>query len=88
MILSLQQHVNATHYNNMHKILLDIGMPREVGFKEILSMLEAEDASVQIHAVRVVANLSTEGFFPFFCPFLIVSIFKTRTLMSKQTKKN
>ena len=34
----------------------------EVGLQKILSLLEAEDADVTIHAVKVVANLAAEGF--------------------------
>lgn len=48
-----------------------------MGLQKILSLLEAEDADVRIHAVKVVANLAAEGeiassssssfvFFPFF----------------------
>lgn len=33
-----------------------------VGLQKILSLLEAEDADVRIHAVKVVANLAAEGF--------------------------
>lgn len=32
-----------------------------VGLQKILSLLEAEDADVRIHAVKVVANLAAEG---------------------------
>lgn len=32
-----------------------------VGLHKILSLLESEDATVQIHAVKVVANLAAEG---------------------------
>lgn len=39
------------------------GLPPEVGLQRILSLLEAEDADVRIHAVKVVANLAAEGFF-------------------------
>lgn len=39
------------------------GFPLEVGLQKILSLLEAEDADVRIHAVKVVANLAAEGFF-------------------------
>lgn len=46
-----------------------IGLPPEVGLQRILSLLEAEDADVRIHAVKVVANLAAEGFFPQFSPF-------------------
>lgn len=34
-----------------------------MGLQKILSLLEAEDADVQIHAVKVVANLAAEGAF-------------------------
>jgi multisubunit Na+/H+ antiporter MnhG subunit len=34
-----------------------------VGLQRILSLLEAEDVDVRIHAVKVVANLAAEGFF-------------------------
>ena len=34
-----------------------------MGLQKILSLLEAEDADVRIHAVKVVANLAAEGFF-------------------------
>lgn len=34
-----------------------------VGLQKILSLLEAEDADVRIHAVKVVANLAAEGLF-------------------------
>jgi len=33
-----------------------------VGFQKILSLLEAEDADMRIHAAKVVANLAAEGF--------------------------
>lgn len=32
-----------------------------VGLQKILSLLEAEDYDVRIHAVKVVANLAAEG---------------------------
>lgn len=32
-----------------------------VGLQKILSLLEAEDADVRVHAVKVVANLAAEG---------------------------
>lgn len=32
-----------------------------VGLQKILSLLEADDADVRIHAVKVVANLAAEG---------------------------
>jgi len=32
-----------------------------VGLQKILSLLEAEDPEVRIHAVKVVANLAAEG---------------------------
>lgn len=32
-----------------------------VGLQKILSLLEAEDVDVRIHAVKVVANLAAEG---------------------------
>ena len=32
-----------------------------MGLQKILSLLEAEDADVRIHAVKVVANLAAEG---------------------------
>lgn len=32
-----------------------------MGLQKILSLLESEDADVQIHAVKVVANLAAEG---------------------------
>lgn len=32
-----------------------------VGLHKILSLLEADDADVRIHAVKVVANLAAEG---------------------------
>ncbi|KAJ6703688.1 KINESIN-RELATED [Salix viminalis] len=35
----------------------------QVGLQRILSLLEAEDVDVRIHAVKVVANLAAEGFF-------------------------
>lgn len=41
-----------------------------MGLSKILSLLESEDADVQIHAVKVVANLAAEGIvllFPFQC---------------------
>lgn len=33
-----------------------------MGLQRILSLLEAEDADVRIHAVKVVANLAAEGY--------------------------
>ena len=41
-----------------------------MGLQKILSLLEAEDADVRIHAVKVVANLAAEGIVPA-CPFLV-----------------
>ncbi|KAK4385640.1 Kinesin-like protein KIN-UC [Sesamum angolense] len=35
----------------------------EVGLQKILSLLQSEDLDVQIHAVKVVANLAAEGMF-------------------------
>lgn len=32
-----------------------------VGLQKILSLLEAEDPDVRIHAVKVIANLAAEG---------------------------
>lgn len=32
-----------------------------VGLQKILSLLESEDEAVQVHAVKVVANLAAEG---------------------------
>lgn len=32
-----------------------------VGLQKILSLLESEDEGVQVHAVKVVANLAAEG---------------------------
>lgn len=40
-----------------------------VGLQKILSLLEAEDADVRIHAVKVVANLAAEGEFMLAYPF-------------------
>ncbi|KAG2375729.1 Kinesin-like protein [Vigna angularis] len=40
----------------------------QVGLQKILSLLEAEDADVRIHAVKVVANLAAEG------PFALTSV--------------
>ncbi|KAM1787833.1 hypothetical protein ACFX11_038196 [Malus domestica] len=44
----------------------------QVGLQKILSLLEAEDNDVRIHAVKVVANLAAEGqtFFVFRTPIL------------------
>jgi len=33
----------------------------EVGLEKILALLASEDIDVQIHAVKVVANLAAEG---------------------------
>lgn len=41
-----------------------------VGLQKILSLLEAEDADVRIHAVKVVANLAAEGAFRLFVGIL------------------
>lgn len=43
-----------------------------MGLQKILSLLEAEDNDVRIHAVKVVANLAAEGqtFFVFLTPIL------------------
>ena len=41
-----------------------------VGLQKILSLLEAEDADVRIHAVKVVANLAAEGEIAFFSVFI------------------
>ena len=41
-----------------------------MGLQKILSLLEAEDADVRIHAVKVVANLAAEGIV-FSCLFLV-----------------
>lgn len=45
----------------------------EVGLQKILSLLEADDADVRIHAVKVVANLAAEGFFLESLAFFIVT---------------
>jgi len=50
---------------------LDLFLPDKiniftVGLQKILSLLEAEDADVRIHAVKVVANLAAEGCFTSF----------------------
>lgn len=36
---------------------------RTVGLQKILSLLESGDEDVQIHAVKVVANLAAEGIY-------------------------
>lgn len=36
-----------------------------MGLQKILSLLEAEDADVRIHAVKVVANLAAEGVYTY-----------------------
>lgn len=41
-----------------------------MGLQKILSLLEAEDADVRIHAVKVVANLAAEGDFLLLCMFM------------------
>ena len=47
-----------------------------VGLQKILSLLEADDADVRIHAVKVVANLAAEGNFLlvlfYLCPVFIL----------------
>lgn len=47
-----------------------------VGLQKILSLLEADDADVRIHAVKVVANLAAEGkynpFLMFFNYYLFI----------------
>jgi hypothetical protein len=48
-------------------------LPLEVGLQKILSLLEAEDADVRIHAVKVVANLAAEGFLS--AIFILVTFF-------------
>ena len=40
--------------------LIKLSVPT-VGLHKILSLLEAEDVDVRIHAVKVVANLAAEG---------------------------
>ena len=40
-------------------------MPPTVGLQNILSLLEAEDTHVRIHAVKVIANLAAEGILEF-----------------------
>ena len=40
-------------------------MDLTVGLQKILSLLESEDATVRIHAVKVVANLAAEGQYSF-----------------------
>lgn len=41
--------------------LIQFTLLSPVGLQKILSLLESEDADVQIHAVKVVANLAAEG---------------------------
>lgn len=43
-----------------------------MGLQKILSLLEAEDADVRIHAVKVVANLAAEGINGAFSLYLFV----------------
>lgn len=50
----------ATTTSNM---MSSVGLPPEVEWQKILSMLDSEDVKVQIHAIKVVANLSAEGFY-------------------------
>lgn len=40
-------------------------MPPTVGLQKILSLLEADDPDVRIHAVKVIANLAAEGILEF-----------------------
>lgn len=37
-----------------------------MGLQKILSLLEAEDSDVRVHAVKVVANLAAEGVYCFY----------------------
>lgn len=45
-----------------------------VGLQKILSLLEAEDADVRIHAVKVVANLAAEGVYTSLHYYSVVSL--------------
>lgn len=45
-----------------------------VGLQKILSLLEAEDPDVRIHAVKVVANLAAEGTFLFLSQVVLILI--------------
>lgn len=47
--------------------LIQLTLLSPVGLQKILSLLESEDADVQIHAVKVVANLAAEGSVMLFC---------------------
>lgn len=44
-----------------HSAFAEVFCWETVGLQKILSLLEAEDADVRIHAVKVVANLAAEG---------------------------
>lgn len=48
-----------THF--FHSAFAEVFCLETVGLQKILSLLEAEDADVRIHAVKVVANLAAEG---------------------------
>lgn len=45
-----------------------------MGLHKILSLLEADDADVRIHAVKVVANLAAEGALLYLCRVFYVLI--------------
>ncbi|KAF9625951.1 hypothetical protein IFM89_027819 [Coptis chinensis] len=56
MMLSLK--VRHSQINDSGKSTVKLS--EQVGFRKILSLLQSEDAEVQIHAVKVVANLAAE----------------------------
>lgn len=48
-------------YVSLQVFVFNLPTDMTVGLQKILSLLESEDASVRIHAVKVVANLAAEG---------------------------
>lgn len=45
-----------------------------MGLHKILSLLEADDADVRVHAVKVVANLAAEGILKLFSCFFFTHL--------------
>ncbi|CAH9093372.1 unnamed protein product [Cuscuta epithymum] len=57
--LSSLRHLQYKNGNNGERVAIT-NLHEQVGLNKIMSLLESEDASVQIHAVKVVANLAAE----------------------------
>ncbi|RAL54081.1 hypothetical protein DM860_004552 [Cuscuta australis] len=57
--LSSLRHLQPKNGNNGERVAIT-NLHEQVGLNKIMSLLDSEDASVQIHAVKVVANLAAE----------------------------